>query len=72
MRLLHPRLRHERNGVARQQSPPKPEEIKHGCAGNLCRCGTHPHIVSAILQAAGIDQQNKTMVVNYVDLADEQ
>jgi aerobic-type carbon monoxide dehydrogenase small subunit (CoxS/CutS family) len=51
---------------------PSPEEIKHGCAGNLCRCGTHPHIVSAILQAAGIDQQNKTMVVNYVDLADEQ
>ena len=50
---------------------PSPEEIKHGCAGNLCRCGTHPHIVSAILQAAGIEQQNKTMVVNYVDLADE-
>ena len=49
---------------------PSPEEIKHGCAGNLCRCGTHPHIVSAILQAAGIEQQNKTMVVNYVDLAD--
>jgi xanthine dehydrogenase YagT iron-sulfur-binding subunit len=51
-------------------SRPSPEEIKHACAGNLCRCGTHPHIVSAILQAAGIEQQNKTMVVNYVDLAD--
>jgi aerobic-type carbon monoxide dehydrogenase small subunit (CoxS/CutS family) len=50
---------------------PTPGEIKHACAGNLCRCGTHPHIVAAVLQAAGIQNENKTEVVNYASLADE-
>jgi len=41
---------------------PKPtrEEAKHACAGNLCRCGTHPHILQAVLAAAGISDTNKT------------
>ena len=45
---------------------PKPtaDEIKHACAGNLCRCGTHPHIVQAALQASGVQVTNKTEVVN--------
>jgi len=51
---------------------PTPAEIKHACSGNLCRCGTHPHIVAAVQQAAGIETQNKTEVVNYASLADEQ
>ena len=46
---------------------PSPAEIKHACAGNLCRCGTQPHIVAAVLQAAGIETKNKTVVVNYAD-----
>ncbi len=50
---------------------PSVSEIKHGCAGNLCRCGTHPHIVAAVQQAAGIENQNQTEVVNYASLADE-
>lgn len=50
---------------------PTPAEIKHACSGNLCRCGTHPHIVAAVQQAAGIENQNKTEVVNYASLADE-
>lgn len=29
------------------------EKIERACAGNLCRCGTHPHIVDAALQAQG-------------------
>ena len=35
---------------------PRPtlEEAKHACAGNLCRCGTHPHILQAVFEAAGI------------------
>ena len=33
---------------------------KHACAGNLCRCGTHPHILQAVLAAAGISDANKT------------
>ncbi|MGH3082407.1 MAG: (2Fe-2S)-binding protein [Gaiellaceae bacterium] len=27
---------------------PSPEEIRHGMAGNLCRCGTYPKIEEAI------------------------
>lgn len=27
------------------------EEIKQSCAGNVCRCGTYPHIFSAALAA---------------------
>jgi xanthine dehydrogenase YagT iron-sulfur-binding subunit len=34
---------------------PKPtlDQIKEGCSGNLCRCGTYPHIFSAVLDASG-------------------
>jgi aerobic-type carbon monoxide dehydrogenase small subunit (CoxS/CutS family) len=28
------------------------DEIKHACAGNLCRCGTYPHILEAALGVA--------------------
>ncbi|MFN0243046.1 MAG: (2Fe-2S)-binding protein [Planctomycetota bacterium] len=28
------------------------DDIKSGCAGNLCRCGTYPHIFDAALQVA--------------------
>jgi xanthine dehydrogenase YagT iron-sulfur-binding subunit len=27
------------------------DEIKHACAGNLCRCGTYPHVFEAALTA---------------------
>ena len=45
---------------------PKPtaDEIKHACAGNLCRCGTHPHIIQAALQASGAPVTNKTEVIH--------
>jgi len=46
---------------------PTADEVKHACAGNLCRCGTHPHIIQAALQAAGVAEGSaaKTEVVNY-------
>jgi aerobic-type carbon monoxide dehydrogenase small subunit (CoxS/CutS family) len=44
---------------------PTADEVKHACAGNLCRCGTHPHIIQAALNAAGIETASKTEVVNY-------
>jgi len=44
---------------------PTTDEVKHACAGNLCRCGTHPHILQAALQAAGVKTANKTEVVTY-------
>jgi xanthine dehydrogenase YagT iron-sulfur-binding subunit len=43
---------------------PTADEIKHACAGNLCRCGTHPHIVQAALQASGAQVTSKTEVIN--------
>jgi len=46
---------------------PTPEEVKHACAGNLCRCGTHPHIMQAVFQAAGVAASGltKTEVMDY-------
>ena len=46
---------------------PRPtlEETKHACAGNLCRCGTHPHILKAVFEAAGIEVANKTEVIHH-------
>ena len=43
---------------------PNADEIKHGCAGNLCRCGTHPHIIQAALQASGAKVTSKTEVIH--------
>ncbi len=31
---------------------PSPEEIKRAIAGNICRCGTYPHVIEAALAAA--------------------
>ncbi len=31
---------------------PSPAEIKHAIAGNICRCGTYPHVIEAALAAA--------------------
>jgi xanthine dehydrogenase YagT iron-sulfur-binding subunit len=44
---------------------PTADEVKHACAGNLCRCGTHPHILQAALQAAGVVATSKTEVIDY-------
>ncbi|HXC34422.1 MAG TPA: (2Fe-2S)-binding protein [Candidatus Acidoferrales bacterium] len=46
---------------------PRPtlEEAKHACSGNLCRCGTHPHVIKAIFEAAGISVADKTKVIKY-------
>jgi xanthine dehydrogenase YagT iron-sulfur-binding subunit len=44
---------------------PTAGEVKHACAGNLCRCGTHPHILQAALQAAGVAATSKTEVIDY-------
>ncbi len=44
---------------------PTAEEAKHACAGNLCRCGTHPHILKAVFEAAGISAANKQEGMNH-------
>jgi xanthine dehydrogenase YagT iron-sulfur-binding subunit len=48
---------------------PNAEEVKHACAGNLCRCGTYPRIMQAAFKAAGIPVTNKTEVISYGKLA---
>jgi aerobic-type carbon monoxide dehydrogenase small subunit (CoxS/CutS family) len=46
---------------------PTAADVKHACAGNVCRCGTHPRVVQAALKAAGVaTAANKTEVVSYV------
>lgn len=45
---------------------PNAADVKHACAGNLCRCGTQPRILQAALRAAGVATASKTEVVNYV------
>jgi aerobic-type carbon monoxide dehydrogenase small subunit (CoxS/CutS family) len=44
---------------------PTADEVKHACAGNLCRCGTQPRILQAALQAAGMATTSKTEVIDY-------
>jgi xanthine dehydrogenase YagT iron-sulfur-binding subunit len=53
------------------QTTPRPtaEQVKHACAGNLCRCGTYPRIMQAAFKAAGLPVANKTEVISYAKLA---
>jgi xanthine dehydrogenase YagT iron-sulfur-binding subunit len=44
---------------------PNADDVKHACAGNICRCGTHPRILQAALKAAGVETASKTEVVDY-------
>ena len=45
---------------------PNAADVKHACAGNTCRCGTHPRILQAALKAAGVETAGRTEVVDYV------
>src|SRR5271155_5849788 len=46
---------------------PKPTEgeIKRACSGNLCRCGTYPHVIKAALKASGQSVPETTTLVQY-------
>jgi len=48
---------------------PTAEQVKHACAGNLCRCGTYPRIMQAAFKAAGLPVADKTEVISYAKLA---
>ncbi len=47
---------------------PTADDVKHACAGNLCRCGTQPRVLAAALQAAGVaaNGTTQTEVISYV------
>jgi aerobic-type carbon monoxide dehydrogenase small subunit (CoxS/CutS family) len=53
------------------QNTPRPtaDQVKHACAGNLCRCGTYPRIMQAVFKAAGLPVANTNEVVSYAKLA---
>jgi xanthine dehydrogenase YagT iron-sulfur-binding subunit len=38
-----------------RNAKPSREEILEACEGNLCRCGTQPHIIKAIEKVAGVN-----------------
>ena len=39
--------------LLRDNANPTEDDIRHGMSGNLCRCGTYPKIVRAVMAAAG-------------------
>jgi xanthine dehydrogenase YagT iron-sulfur-binding subunit len=39
-------------GFLKQNPSPTLEQVKEGCKGNFCRCGTFPHVFEAVLAAA--------------------
>ncbi|MCS7089383.1 MAG: (2Fe-2S)-binding protein [Verrucomicrobiota bacterium] len=55
------------SALLRKKPQPTPEEVIHACAGNICRCGTHPRIVEAALIAAGRPAAStpRTEVISY-------
>ena len=48
---------------------PTTDEVRHACAGNLCRCGTYPRVLQAALEASGVSTTAKTEVIAYAKLA---
>jgi len=44
-------------GLLRRKPKPTDDEIIQALNGNICRCGTHPRILAAVREAAGIVQQ---------------
>jgi xanthine dehydrogenase YagT iron-sulfur-binding subunit len=50
--------------LLKQNPHPTADEVKHACAGNLCRCGTQPHILQAVFEAAGVKATRKTEVIH--------
>ena len=49
-----------------KKSPhPTADQVRHACAGNLCRCGTQPRIMQAALKAAGVATASNVEVIDY-------
>jgi xanthine dehydrogenase YagT iron-sulfur-binding subunit len=46
--------------LLRANPTPTLDEIRHGMAGNLCRCGAYAHIFKAVEKAAGLKRQEAT------------
>lgn len=46
---------------------PTEQEVRQACSGNICRCGTQPHIVHAAMKASGVDVPAPAEVINWSD-----
>jgi aerobic-type carbon monoxide dehydrogenase small subunit (CoxS/CutS family) len=44
-------------GLLKTNPNPSPADIVQGLQGNMCRCGTHPRIMEAVLNAAKVLQE---------------
>ena len=55
--------------LLRQNPRPTADQVRHACAGNLCRCGTYPRVLQAALKAAGVPTTSKTEIISYASLA---
>lgn len=53
--------------LLKKNGHPTADDVRHACAGNVCRCGTHPRILEAALQAAGVEsaRTTKSEVIDY-------
>jgi aerobic-type carbon monoxide dehydrogenase small subunit (CoxS/CutS family) len=67
--LLHSGILMSVTALLQDTPRPSAEQVKHACAGNLCRCGTYPRIMQAAFKAAGLPVANKTEVISYAKLA---
>jgi aerobic-type carbon monoxide dehydrogenase small subunit (CoxS/CutS family) len=56
-------------GLLKRNPRPTAEEVKHACAGNLCRCGTYPRVMQAAFKAAGLPVSSHTEIIPYGRLA---
>jgi len=44
--------------LLRSNPNPSADEVREGLSGNICRCGSYPHITNAVLSAApGVDSE---------------
>ena len=55
--------------LLRTNPKPTPDEVRHACSGNLCRCGTYPRVMQAALKGAGVAAHSTTEVISYAKLA---
>jgi nicotinate dehydrogenase subunit A len=44
-------------GLLKANPNPSAADIVQGLQGNMCRCGTHPRIMEAVLNAAKASQE---------------
>jgi xanthine dehydrogenase YagT iron-sulfur-binding subunit len=53
----------------RKNPHPTEAEVRQACAGNICRCGSYPHIFAAVLAASGAPAASKLETVHHHALA---